>query len=233
MEKLTRQEIAKNLRQLREQVGLTQTQVGAILGRNQQSVNHWETGYSQPNIETLLQMFEIYGIDSVFSPSQRYNRQLSREEQVLLTAYQKAPDAIQAAVRRLLDLREGEPKVVPFQRELPLYDLPASAGTGLFLDSSDYKMVSVGEEVPLRANFGVRLKGDSMSPLYRDGQVVWVRQQPQVASGEIGIFLLNGSVYCKRLFQQGRQLLLRSVNAKYQPIQVGPADELRTVGRVL
>lgn len=63
--------------------------------------------------------------------------------------------------------------VLFIQRSMPVYDLPVSAGTGVFLDSSEYEMVSVGSEVPINANFGVRVSGDSVEPSYHDQQVVW------------------------------------------------------------
>lgn len=83
-------------------------------------------------------------------------------------------------------------------RTLPLYSLAVSAGTGQFLDGEDYEMVEVGQEVPEGSNFGVRVAGDSMEPEFHDGQTVWVRQQRSLMTGDIGIFLYDGSAYLKQ-----------------------------------
>lgn len=52
-----------------------------------------------------------------------------------------------------------------------LFDLPVSAGTGQFLDSDRFSEIEVGDEVAASADFGVRVAGDSMEPLYLDGQI--------------------------------------------------------------
>lgn len=57
------------------------------------------------------------------------------------------------------------------RRTLSLYDLPVSAGTGQFLDSDRFSEIEVGDEVSSSADFGVRVCGDSMEPLYLDGQI--------------------------------------------------------------
>ena len=118
-------------------------------------------------------------------------------------------------------------------RILPLYRLAVSAGTGEFLDGEGYDAVEVGEEVSPLADFGVRISGDSMEPRFVHGQIVWVKRQETLRTGEIGVFLYNGAGYCKRLERSGGRVELVSLNSAYAPIRVGPADELRVFGRVV
>ncbi|MBQ3275518.1 MAG: LexA family transcriptional regulator [Oscillospiraceae bacterium] len=118
-------------------------------------------------------------------------------------------------------------------RVLPLYHLAVSAGTGEFLDGADYDTVEAGEEISPEADFGVRIAGDSMEPRFVHGQIVWVKRQETLRSGEIGIFLLNGAGYCKRLERAGGRVELRSLNPLYPPIRVGRGDELRIFGKVV
>ncbi len=118
-------------------------------------------------------------------------------------------------------------------RVLPLYRLAVSAGTGEFLDGDGYDTVEVGEEVSPLADFGVRISGDSMEPRFVHGQIVWVKRQEVLRPGEIGIFLYNGSGYCKRMERAGGSVELVSLNSAYAPIRVGPSDELRVFGRVV
>ena len=118
-------------------------------------------------------------------------------------------------------------------RVLPLYHLAVSAGTGELLDGADYDTVEVGEEVSPAADFGVRIAGDSMEPRFVHGQIVWVKRQETLRSGEIGIFLFNGAGYCKRLERTQGRVELCSLNPKYDPIRVGRGDELRIFGKVV
>lgn len=59
---MTKQEIGQILRTAREAKGYTQKQVAEMLGRRQQIVGHWETGYSQPDANTLFELCDLYGI---------------------------------------------------------------------------------------------------------------------------------------------------------------------------
>ena len=59
---MTKLEIAGILKNIRKQSGLTQQQLANILGKSQQIVGNWETGYSQPDISTLFALFDIYGV---------------------------------------------------------------------------------------------------------------------------------------------------------------------------
>ena len=87
-------------------------------------------------------------------------------------------------------LRE-EPVIYQFlRRKLSLFDLPVSAGSGQFLDSDRFSEIEVGDEVAASADFGVRVAGDSMEPLYLDGQITWIHKQDTLEEREIGIFYL-------------------------------------------
>lgn len=84
------------------------------------------------------------------------------------------------------------------RRTLKLYDLPVSAGTGQFLDSDSFSEMEVGNEVSAQADFGVRVSGDSMEPLYLNGQIIWIHRQDTLEDGDIGIFFLDGDAYVKK-----------------------------------
>ena len=52
--------------------------------------------------------------------------------------------------------------------ERKVFTEPASAGTGLFLDSDQYEEFEVGDDVPAASDFGIRVSGVSMEPIYVD-----------------------------------------------------------------
>lgn len=67
--------------------------------------------------------------------------------------------------------------------------------------------------------FGLRIKGDSMSPRISEGDVVIVRQQNDAESGDIVIVLVNGeSATCKRLMKYKDGISLISFNPMYHPM---------------
>ena len=123
--------------------------------------------------------------------------------------------------------------IIPFTRSIKLFDIPASAGTGSFLDGEEYTEIEVGEEVPATTDFGIRISGDSMEPQFINGQIVWVQQQESLMNGEIGIFFLNGDAYCKKLQDNKEGLFLISLNKKYDPIPVSKEASFKIFGKVV
>lgn len=48
------------------------------------------------------------------------------------------------------------------------------------------------------ADYAVKISGKSMEPTIKDGSVVMVKQVDVLSNGDIGIFIINGEVMCKR-----------------------------------
>ena len=123
--------------------------------------------------------------------------------------------------------------------DMPVSYLSVSAGPGEFLDENGYEMVSFPEaSIPEGAELGVRISGDSMEPVYHDGQIVWMQRCKELRPGEVGIFLYDGNGYLKVYSEReadgnGRQPVLVSYNRRYEPIPVLPEREFRIAGRVL
>ena len=113
---------------------------------------------------------------------------------------------------------------------LPIYDAGASAGTGVFLDSTNYETAAMpNTHLTQRANFAVWVEGDSMEPRFHNGDLVLVRTQPTVDIGEIGIFVVNGEGFIKKL---GENKLV-SLNPAYEDIELNEYDEVYCKGKVL
>lgn len=220
----------------RRELGLNQAELASRLTArglsvSNQAVSKWENGLTLPNAKQFLilcQTLEIDDIRGVFTGGgEGLLRGLDKDGR------RKALDYIQLlrdSGRYALRPREEEPARL---RSLPLYSLAVSAGTGQFLDGEDYEMVEVGAEVPEGANFGVRVAGDSMEPQYHDGQTIWVRQQRSLMTGEIGIFLYDGSAYLKQLVARESSMALHSLNPKYEDIIISPELPLRVLGKVM
>ena len=84
-----------------------------------------------------------------------------------------------------------------------------------------------------QTDFGVRISGDSMEPLYHTGDVAWIQKKDSLANGEIGIFYLNGNTYIKELHDEPDGVYLISLNQKYRPIQVLESDSFKIFGKVV
>jgi len=101
---MTREEIAQVLKRSRGSAGFTQKQVAQAIGRKQQTVASWETAQSQPDVDTLFGLFDLYGIsiDDAFGFNQK-ERGLSPLDRSLIAAFRNNPD-MQVSVLRLLQI---------------------------------------------------------------------------------------------------------------------------------
>lgn len=99
--------------------------------------------------------------------------------------------------------------------EMLVYSFPAAFAGVPILAEDDYDRIELPESaVPTGADFGIRIKGDSMQPTIEDGSIVFVRKQPDLQNGQIGIFMIDGEAVCKRYFHKGTTVTLRSENPR-------------------
>ena len=137
-----------------------------------------------------------------------------------------ATDAIPAApVTRSTDLPAGLRR-----RPIGLYDLPVSAGAGEFLaDASRTDIMIPDDARTAEADYALRIKGDSMEPRYRSGDILLIQTAESVEEGELGIFILDGAGYFKKY--GGDHLI--SLNPDYAPIPLRDFAEVSCCGRVV
>ena len=233
--------IGETLAKYRKEAGLSQRDVADKLGTfnhttTNRSISAWEKGISTPNPEQFLLLCKIYGITDIYStfiepnpdnPLATLTRE-GREKALEYISLLKLSDRFH--IKQSISNNVVE---FPVRRNLPIYLLPASAGSGEFLDGDEYELEEVGSEVPEKAHFGIRLNGDSMEPRYLNGQIVWVEKTTELLDGDIGIFYLDGSAYCKRLHRETDLLELVSINPKYSPIKITEENDFRIYGRVV
>ena len=116
------------------------------------------------------------------------------------------------------------------KRSIRLYDLPVSAGVGVYLDGARSEKISVpGNEKTAEADYALRISGNSMEPKYHDGDILLVQNADGVEIGELGIFLLDGSGFFKRF--GGDRLI--SLNPDYGPILLKDFSDVQCRGRVI
>ena len=113
-------------------------------------------------------------------------------------------------------------------------DKPLAAGLG---DPTEFE--EAGEPVYVyaspaasRADYIFRVSGDSMTPDFRDGDLVYVEKTAGGASlqpGELGAFITGNEMYLKRYETDG----LHSLNPAYPVMRFTDEDAVYLIGRVL
>lgn len=86
-------------------------------------------------------------------------------------------------------------------------------------------------EIPqhIKADFALRCHGDSMIGVHiHDGDIVYIRQQPDVDNGSIAAVCIENSATLKRVYKYPDKLVLSPANPQYEPL-VYTGDELSQV----
>lgn len=210
------------------------------------AIHKWESGKSVPNAYQLLAIAKALECEDSLSYFSSQSAELNVEGMQKVQSYKN--DLIASGNYKPQPIKA---KTKMKHIEMDVSNLPASAGTGAFLDSDSFEKISFPENsVPENAEFGIRVSGDSMEPVYHDGQIVWVQQCSELAIGEVGIFIYDGDGYIKAYDEQEpdeslldeftdsdgcvkMQPVLISYNEEYEPRVVSPHAEFKIVGRVL
>ena len=82
----------------------------------------------------------------------------------------------------------------------------------------------------VHADFALRCKGDSMVPTFLDGDLVLIRQQPEVENGQIAAVGINGEATLKHFYLQQSGILLTADNPRFPPIYVQKDDDIVIYG---
>ena len=86
-------------------------------------------------------------------------------------------------------------------------------------DILDYEELDPQQFNPNYEYFGLKIKGESMTPRIQDGDVVIVRRQPTVENGNIAIVCVNGDeATCKQIKITEDGISLISFNPSYPPM---------------
>ncbi len=139
------------------------------------------------------------------------------EKSKTITIAPAADEASEQDEERLIEIRHSVYKV--------------SAGCGFELDEGDnWETIEISDTPEARrADYALTISGDSMEPVYYDGDIVLVKMQDTVEIGQIGIFILDGSGYIKKYC--GDHLV--SLNEDYDDIPLSDYEDVRCSGRVI
>lgn len=211
-------EIAVKIKNARLAAGMTQAEAARRLGCTYQAISNYERGTSRIEVDILVKLCDIYGIsindvldvedstsintlpkikestsipDAAFKFAKRYENLDSFGKAAVLAVLEEEENRIEAQAKFDALASENESKVIN------LFLDPSAAGMALGMTDSSCEPYELKPDDPQGAAYAVRLQGDSMSPHFPDGSIVFVNHD-QMRDGDIGIFCVDGSTVCKQ-----------------------------------
>lgn len=232
--------MAELIRKYRGSAGLSQQELGDMLGVTRNTVGNWEGGKYRPDLDLLIPMCSIFGIslyELLGAADMSPDFTVTNQEQILLEQYrQLSPVGQRVAARMVSSMLDEE--VMANDRILDENSIllahvstAAAAGDGYAFSDipvDNYCFVFKNGN-NLHADAVMRVKGDSMLPVYRDGQHVYVQYTQSVEVGEDIICVSREGLHIKRLGVDGPYSLNRNL-----PFGLtSPDDHVEIRGRVL
>ncbi|KRM25500.1 helix-turn-helix domain-containing protein [Schleiferilactobacillus harbinensis] len=237
---------AKNLKYLRTKRGYDQQTFAEMIHRSVSTVSEWESGKYTPKAGILADIANMFGVklddmmnkdlsksadNTVIEKTTNTMRKLhpARQQKVCTYAEKQLDEQQNENVISLDDERqERQPMLLHIAGTV-------SAGTGEYLPDDD-----TGDDIPFSGpvpdyDFALRVNGDSMEPMFEDGQIIFVKKcdDCDIHSGQVVIADLNGDAYVKKIDIQPDGVRLVSLNPKYKPILVESFDDFAIQGIVM
>lgn len=247
---MTNNIIGTQISLLRKKFGLTQEDLANKLGFSKQTVSNWETGLKTPRMGAIQKIADLFNVSKSFiiegidesknsSIEKIYNQLESRRQQKV---YDFAENQLKEQKQEIK--RENNPitSLEQFRKKKEegiIYGTTkwygaVSAGTGEFLTDETCEEIELPiEQIPDEADFCLSVNGDSMEPIFHDNDYVFVKRQSEIFSGNIGVVIVNGESFLKRIWFENNNIRLESFNKKYKDIIITENDEFRIVGKVV
>lgn len=202
------------LKQLRIEHGYSLEHLGKLLGVGRSTVNMWESGKRVPRVPMMEQVADLFNVDMAYllgKTTVRNAYQLSLQASKVPEGFDPLPAT----------------KLVPLVGQI-------ACGKPITAEENIEQYVSAPAEY--NADFVLRCHGDSMIDVgIVEGDLVYIKSQPEVENGQIAAVLIDGEATLKRFYRSGNVVTLVAENRAYPPIVLtgSQLDELTIEGRAV
>lgn len=236
--------IGYRIKEARERQGLTQIELGKLVGVTGSSITNYENETSHPKEAVMYKLINALKVDANYLFQDCVN--LPKEtNDVTLAEYDhiKKYRILDHHGKKMVDFTLNEewkrlttdttqveeqlPEIHP--RLISYYYRLASAGTGqIVFDMPPTEKIEIPDIPEYRkVDYAIGVNGNSMQPEYNDGDILLIEMTEEIEPGEIGIFIVNGESFVKKL---GDGELI-SLNPDYDNISLTEDSKCR--GRVV
>ena len=223
---------SKNLKKLMQSKGDNLTELSNAIDVSYSTVSDWMHGNKMARSGGLQKIAEHYKVNTSYLTTEHDFEQID-----ILPIYNKLNSNNQNKVYVFAEktLEEQESKIIDMRKWKDVYvQSKVSAGTGILdLDQEHQELISYDGYVPEKYDLAFEVNGDSMEPIFRDKEIIFVKHEEEVRNGQLGVVLINEEAFIKKMYVEEDKLRLVSLNKKYDDIIANGTDEIKVIGRVI
>ena len=239
--------IGNKIKELRKSHNLTLEELADTLNQkypgtinfNKGKISKWENNREEPrlsSVKILADFFDVpldyfNGIDVDHAEILTIFNQLDKDRQENLVDYATVLLNEQVSMRAttVLEKYKNDDYIIDYVEGL------VAAGNGTFQEDNLHMEVNLrAEDVPESYDTIAKVAGDSMEPLIKDNDLLFIKVTSQVDINSIGIFQINGKNFVKKLKRDyDGSWYLQSLNSGYEEIYLSESDDIRTIGEVV
>nr|DAR84184.1 MAG TPA: Repressor protein CI [Caudoviricetes sp.] len=237
--------IGSKIRELRKKNNLTLDELEKRLNAkypntvnfNKGKLSKWENNKDEPRLGSVAILADFFGV----SVDYFMDKQISNDKSKIQVIYDQLVPTRQENVINYAEnqLHEQENNIISISddrnRIIAHVEGVVAAGLGSYQEENLHMEVNlIEDEVPEKYDTIAQVVGDSMEPLIRNDDLLFIEVTSQVEINSIGIFQINGKNFVKKLKRDydGRWYL-QSLNNNYEEIHLSENDDIRTIGEVV
>lgn len=218
-------------------MNLTQDQLGEKLNTKKATISNYETGYRTPKQDDLFEIAHILNIsiDDLFPARNSKNNDITsiynkltppRQQNVLNYAHDQLEEQ-NAKGDNVVDINSYKQDKIKVN-----VNGCVSAGVGERLHDESLFTEMVKAPVPPH-DLALKVNGDSMEPMFKDGEIIFVEKTHNIKNGQIGIFIIEEEAYLKKVIVEDDRLTLISLNKNYKDLHFYENQSVKLVGKVI
>lgn len=241
-----KQIMASNIRSHLDSLGLNAKDFSNRLDFKYSTVLDWLNAKTYPRIDKIEKMANYFGVEKSDLVETRDTNELpnkinsivrqlnnDRQQNVVDYSSKQLKEQLQEENTKVISIKEAKDRYqVEYHVELLGF---VSAGTGEYLQEWKPEEILV-DNVPQKYNYALKVNGNSMEPLFADGQIIFVIRVTDEnlfdLSNRIVIADLNGDAYVKKLVVRHDELRLVSLNKEYEDKIITDNDDFKVTGIV-
>lgn len=231
--------IGRKIKELRKSKGLTQSQLSQLTGYSQNGISNQENGKRKIDEIDINVYAEALGVkpkdffvdnkNSILAQINEVSSKLEERRQKRVLAYAEHHYSVQQQGDKVIYLQSYKDT----KTEEVTVNGYVSAGTGETLVDDIEFIVNYPAGVVPPHDFALQVNGDSMEPLFEHKEIIFVEENTSINSGQLGVFVVDGEAYVKKVFIYQNHIRLVSLNPKYGDMNFYGDSDVRFAGRVI